>query len=115
MGEHLVVAGAVLGLVAVVAALTAGGLLVLAYLHQARLEHHAGLFAAFAPPEDTPAAGSPLVDALDAGSAALRRRALNWTHEALGETATGRSCAAAEVMVLFTFWIVAITGEVTAP
>jgi len=41
MGEHLVVAGAVLGLVAVVAALTAGGLLVLAYLHQARLEHHA--------------------------------------------------------------------------
>jgi len=121
IGDYLVAAVAAAALVGLAVGLAVGGLLVLAYAHQARVEQHARVVAALGPPEgplpapegSLPAVRSPLVEALQAGSAVLGGRAASWARDALGDTGAAPSRAVAEIVVLFLFWIVAVIGEFT--
>lgn len=113
IGDYLVAALGALAFVATGTALVAGFLVVLAYIHQARLEHAR---AAFTPPPAAPlppAAGTLLIDALAAGSAAVGGRARGWVRAAVAESASAPGRVAAEIVALFVFWVIAVVSEFT--
>jgi len=113
IGDYFVAALGALAVVATGTALVAGFLVVLAYIHQARLEHARA--AATAPPVAPlpPAAGTLLSDALAAGSAAVGERARGWVRAAVAESAGTPSRVAAEIVALFVFWVIAVVSEFT--